>query len=242
MDLKELKNELSLRYPYRIELHAHTKPTSICSEISPKEMVDIYKSLGYSAVVITNHFSCFEMDMGKDEYIDFFLNDFYETEKYGKEQGLKVYLGAEIRFTENYNDYLVFGLNKKMLGEIYDLLPFGIENFRKTYSMQDSVLIHAHPKRKSATKISPYLVDGVEAFNMHPGHNSAIGLAALYAKKEDHKIITAGSDFHHLDREHEGLGAIRTKYIPKDSFDLAKLLRERDYLLEVARGMIVIPW
>ena len=235
MDLKEIKRQLEKEYKYRIELHAHTTPTSLCSEITPKEMVDIYKDLGYDAIVITNHFSYYETEMDKEEYIDFFMNDFLETEK-----GMKVYLGAEIRFTENYNDYLVFGVTKEMLSEIYDLLPFGVEHFRANYAMPDSVFIHAHPKRKSATAIAPYLVDGIEVFNMHPGHNSGIGLAALQAKTEGHRIITAGSDFHHHDRQHEGLGAIRTKYIPEDNFELAKLLKSGDYAIEIARAMIVL--
>ncbi len=240
MDLKTIKQQIEKEYKYRIELHAHTTPTSLCSEITPKEMVDIYKELGYDAVVITNHFSFHETELERDEYINFFMNDFLETEKYGKEKGMKVYLGAEIRFTENYNDYLVFGITKEMLGEIYDLLPYGIENFREKYSMPESLLIHAHPKRKSATPIEPHLVDGIEVFNMHPGHNSGIGLAALQAKKEGHKIVTAGSDFHHHNRQHEGLGAIRTKYIPKDNFELAKLLKSGDYAIEIARDMIVL--
>ena len=41
------------------------------------------------------------------------VNKLEETEKYGKELGIKVYLGAEIRFTENNNDYLIFGVDKK---------------------------------------------------------------------------------------------------------------------------------
>ena len=38
-------------------------------------------------------------------------------------------VGAETRFTENNNDYIVFGINKEMLSDIYDLLPEGIDNF-----------------------------------------------------------------------------------------------------------------
>ena len=57
MNTKDLKSKLLKQYKYRIELHAHTSPASGCSEITPKEMVDTYKSLGYDAVTITNHFT-----------------------------------------------------------------------------------------------------------------------------------------------------------------------------------------
>ncbi len=56
MTSQEYKNKLLSQYKYRIELHAHTSPASACSEISPKEMVRIYKNLDYDAVTITNHF------------------------------------------------------------------------------------------------------------------------------------------------------------------------------------------
>lgn len=240
MNAAALKETLSAQYKYRIELHAHTTPASVCSEISPKEMVETYKGLGYDAMVLTNHFVLKE-GMKKEEYIRFYLEDFERTQQYGDAMGLKVYLGTEIRFTENNNDYLIFGVNEKMLGEIYDFLPHGIANFRKNYPMPDSVFVHAHPMRPGAQPVEPALLDGVEVFNMHPGHNSRIGLAGLYAKAHEAPIITAGSDFHHPNLDHEGLSAMRTIALPEDSFGLAAMLKEKNYLLEVGRGSIIIP-
>lgn len=241
MDLKNLKNELLSNYKYQIELHAHTSPASGCSQITPKEMVETYKNLGYDAVVITNHFIYQHDSREKEEYIKAFLYDFEETKKYGDESGLKIYLGAEIRFTECNNDYLIFGVNEKMLFEIYDLLPFGIENFRKNYPMPDSVFVRAHPFRDGMQSIDTALVDGIEVFNMHPGHNSRVGIASVCADENNISIITAGSDFHHPNRNHEGVSALRGAYLPEDSFDLAKLLKSADYLLEIGRSNIIIP-
>ena len=241
MNVIKLKNELSQRYPYRIELHAHTKPASVCSEISPKELVDTYKALGYHGMVVTNHFVYQYDSMSKEEYLDFYLQDFEETEKCGEEQGMKVYLGAEIRFTDSCNDYLVFGVDRNLLSEIYDLLPFGIENFRKQLKMPDSVFVQAHPMRNGCEPVDPSLLDGVEVYNMHPGHNSRVGLAALYTGKKENLIVTAGSDYHHPKKNHEGLAAIRTTHLPNDSFELAGLLRNKNYLLEIAGNHFIIP-
>lgn len=241
MNTKDLKSKLLKQYKYRIELHAHTSPASGCSEITPKEMVDTYKSLGYDAVTITNHFIHQYHGPEKAENVDIIIRDYEETKKYGDEVGLKVYLGAEVRFTESCNDYLLFGVNKEMLLEIYDLLPFGLENFRKNYSMPDSVFLQAHPMRDGMQRVDPALLDGIEVFNLHPHHNSKVGMAAVYAKENNLEIMVAGSDFHHPNLGHEGVAALRADSLPEDSFQLAALLKKGDYLLEAGRNNIIIP-
>ena len=241
MNLKELKNELLSQYKYQIELHAHTSHASGCSQITPKEMIETYKKLGYDAVAITNHFMYQHNCSSKEAYIDAFMYDYEQTKIYGEESGLKVYLGAEIRFTENNNDYLIFGVNKEMLSDIYDFLPKGIEYFRKNYPMSDSVFIQAHPMRDGIQNVDASLLDGIEVFNMHPGHNSKVGIASVYAGENKISIITAGSDFHHPNRNHEGVSALRGSYLPEDTFELARLIKEGDYLLEIGRNNIIIP-
>lgn len=240
MNLNDLKEELSHLYRYRIELHAHTSPASKCSDVTPRELVETYRSLGYDAIHLTNHF-VFSEDRSKEESVAVFLDDYYETKRYGDALGLKIYLGAEIRFTENANDYLVFGVCPEMLGEIYGLLKNGVEYFRKNYPMPDSVFVQAHPKRNKMEDVAPELLDGVEVYNMHPNHNSRIGLAAFCAKRDRVPIVTAGTDYHHKNCDHEGLSALRVKYLPDDAFGLAKLLRTGDYLLEIGRENLVIP-
>ncbi len=239
MDIHELKTQLFQHYPYRIELHAHTSPASGCSRVSPREVVDTYAGLEYSAIVITNHFMHQE-DRPKQEYISAYLADFEETKQRGEEQGLAVYLGAEIRFTENRNDYLIYGVDRALLEEIYDYLPHGVEHFRKQYAMPNSVFIQAHPMRDDIQAVDAALLDGVEVFNMHPGHNSRMGLVSLLAKENPSFIVTAGSDFHHPNRNHEGLSAMRTKHLPKDGFELVELLRSKDFVTEFGRNFMVL--
>ena len=241
MNLQEIKNKLLSDYKYRIELHAHTAPVSICSEVSPKELVEIYKGQGFDAVVITNHFKYLADGADKEKYINDYVAAFEEAQKIGEEAGLKVYLGTEIRFTENSNEYLIFGVTKDMLSEIYDFLRNGIENFRKNYSMPESLFIQAHPMRNGMQSVDPSLLDGVEVFNMHPNHNSRVGLVSKYAKENGFTIITSGSDFHHKNQSHEGVSAMRCAALPKDSFELAKILKSGDYLLEVGGNNIILP-
>ena len=48
-----------------------------------------------------------------------------------QKQGINVILGAEIRFTENVNDYLIYGIDEDELITIYDMLDLGIKEFYK---------------------------------------------------------------------------------------------------------------
>lgn len=241
MRLTDLKNDLIRSYPFRIELHAHTSPASSCGRATPEEVVQAYKRIGFDAVTIDNHFVHQADEMGKKEYVDRFLDDFYRAEACGEKLGFKVYLAAEIRFTENVNDYLVFGVNRELLEEIYDLLPYGLKNFRKEFSMPQSLLVQAHPRRNGMEEVDPSLLDGVEIFNMHPNHNSRNGLTSAAVKADGFSIVTAGSDFHHPNQGHEGLSALRAKCLPEESFGLAALIKSGDYLLELAGERIILP-
>jgi len=239
---QKIKQKLSFKYPYRIELHAHTTPASHCSDISPEEMAKIYSEKGFNGIVVTNHFILNDMqDCSKEEALKRYLADYEETKKAGERLGLSVFLGAELRFTENDNDYMLYGVDKDTLSVCYDFLTEGVEYFRKNVSLPKSVFVQAHPFRNGVTPCAPELLDGVEIFNMHPGHNSRVGLSVRYAKENHIAVKTAGSDFHHKNIGHEAVAALRTKVLPKDSFHLAKILKSGDYLLELGEDALVLP-
>lgn len=240
-NIKDLKKELLSSYPFRIEMHTHTSPVSECSRAAPADVVSAYAALGYDAVVITNHF-LYELfrDMSKSEAVSFYMKDYEEACAAGEKQGIKVILGAEVRFTECSNDYLLYGVDRKGLSAVGDLLPLGIENFRKRFDLSNSVFLQAHPFRDGMQKVDPDLLDGIEVFNMHPGHNSRIALAARYAGEQNFKISIAGSDFHYPNQNHEGISALRTRVLPEDSFELVRILKSGDYILEIGGQAIVI--
>lgn len=240
--MSSLKDKLCKEYKYRIEMHAHTLPVSPCGEVSPEELAKIYAGKGYDAVVLTNHFIMFLMDnKPKEQALDEYIESFTRLKTACTEHGLTALLGAEIRFTENNNDYLIYGVDRDILSVCYDYLPKGIEVFRSEVKLDKSVFIQAHPFRNGMERVNPDLLDGMETFNMHPGHNAAIGLASRYAKDNGIKIKTVGSDFHHISLGHEGVSALRTKTLPKDSFELAKILKSGDYLFEIGEDSIVLP-
>ena len=222
-------------YKFKTELHAHTSPASKCSQMSPEELIDAYKALGFDTVAITNHFIYTEDE--SDEKVGVITADYFRTKEYGEKNGINVVLGAEIRFSENVNDYLVYGIDTDELYKINKLLGVGIDEFYKRYKSEKNVIVQAHPFRDGMTQISLDSVDGYEVFNMHPGHNSRIAVAAktIFGKN---KIITGGTDYHHPN--HEGMCAVLTKAPITDSYQLAKILQSGDYLLDIW-GDKVIP-
>lgn len=226
-------------YRYKIELHAHTSPSSGCSEIPPKEMIRLMKEQGYDAVVITNHFFSGGYYINAEDPVGSYLKDFVATKEEGEKQGIRVLLGAEYRFTENVNDYLVYGVDETFLRKTVTKFDMGIEAFYKEYHREDLLILQAHPFRNGMTEVSPEYLDGIETMNLHPHHNSRIAMAVRYAREKKFPVVTIGTDLHHWG--HEGCTALRTKVLPEDEKHLVEILRSRDYLFEVG-GCPVLPF
>ena len=150
--------------------------------------------------------------------------------------GLNVILGAEIRFTENENDYLIFGISPEGLIDIYKMLSFGIDRFYSEYKNEKNIIIQAHPFRDGMLSVKRESLDGIEVFNMHPNHNSRIGLAAKSAS--DNMITTCGSDFHHQGQE--CMCGLLTKKPLKTSYDVASVLKSRKYAMSIGNYLINI--
>ena len=230
-DIKQLTNE----YKYKYDIHAHSKPASACGDFYSRQVVDFYIELGYNGIVLTNHF--YADNIEKLKGVDNYLSDFYDAYEYGKTKNFNVILGAELRFSsENENDYLIYGVDKQSLYDISKILTGGYVDFYRTYKNDDNLIIQAHPFRGDIRQAPQYL-DGVEVFNCHPGHNSKIALAAQFAKKYN-LLVTGGSDFHH--QKHQGMCSTNFKTNPKDSFEIAKMLKNKEFVIEIG-GSIVLP-
>ena len=235
---KNIKEALIKEYPYRIELHAHTNPASGCSEMPPAEVVQRCKEAGAHGVVITNHACPWIPDyQTREDWTEFYLNDYREARAAGEEWGVSVFLGIEIRFPENDNDYLVFGVDEDFVPTAYDYLRRSLHQFYTDFHGEDLLIIQAHPFRNGMERIDPADVDGYEVFNCHPGHNSRISLAASYYAQHG-GVATGGTDFHH--RGHEGQVFACFKEMPASGTDLVRLLRGGDYIF-VAGNSVLLP-
>lgn len=227
------------QYKYKTELHAHTSPCSACSEIPPEEVVKNYAELGYTSVVISNHFNEIMPLYGdKEKSIPAYLDDYKRALNCADKYGINVILGCEIKFNDSFNDYLLFGIEEDLLYDAYDYFDKGIETFSKWFRREGRLLIQAHPFRNAMTQAEPELLDGIEVFNFHPHHNSRCSVAAQYAKKHN-MIVTCGTDFHHPG--HQGQVALLTKTPLTNSMEVAKVLKSRDYLF-MTGDSIILPY
>lgn len=166
-------------------------------------MVRLYHSLGYSGIVITDHLHSYTFRTLKktnenpttEDKLEYFLKGYKaalkEAEKF---DGFRVYLGAELRFDKNDNDYLLFGLNEDKLYKIVEMIESKPEKALKSIREMDIAVIQAHPFRDDCVVLKPGICDGIEVFNAHSA-DSRNDIALLWAEKFSF-IMTSGSDFH----------------------------------------------
>ena len=210
-------------HPYKIELHCHSSGASDCSQITPTEMITTYKFEGYSGLVITNHFYPFKPSkLGYKKYVDNYINEFKTLAEKGEAHGIKVYLGMEIRFEENENDYLVYGIDEDFIRNAISQKMKTLSDFVSVAKNEKNIILQAHPFRTGMKLMPPELLDGIEVYNLHPNHNSRVGFAAKYAE-EIGGVFTCGTDYHHTGQG--ALTALLTRELPKDSFDLVNYIK-----------------
>lgn len=219
---------------FKTELHCHSKSISECARVSNEEIINKYTEAGYTTLVLSNHFNITTQRFHKcEEYQDFvtvYLKG-YEDLKKDAEGKLNVLFGMELRFTQNVNDYLVFGMTEDFLREHEPLYLMNPEGFSKLARENGLLFVQAHPFRNSMTVVRPDLLDGVEVFNGHMGHDSRNEIANMWAEKYG-LIKTSGTDFHY---NHVPANAgILTDLEIKDMNTLVKTLRDGKY--ELIRG------
>ena len=226
-----MKSNLSDVYKFKTELHCHSLPVSLCSKVYAPELAALYKKRGADTIVLTNHFTPVHAEgISKDEMVSNHIKAYRDLKKEAEKLGMNAIFGMELRFIQNINDYLVFGIDEDDTNTIYDYMQRSIEEFYAEFKNEKNCIIQAHPFRNNMTLVSPDVLDGIEVFNMHPEANSRIAVAARYAK-ENNLLITGGTDFHFPDNV--GCCLTCTGERLETSFDVAKIIKEQDFVLDM---------
>ena len=220
---------------YKFELHAHTLECDKAAKVSGAEIVKLYRDIGYSGIVITDHYFSTFFDWFKDEIdindhkktIDRYLKGYYSARNEAEKTSFTVLSGCEVRFDGTINDYLVYGLEEK---DFYDLpLLNRLNNVKELVeTLPDyALVVQAHPFRDNMTVINPEHLFGIEVYNgcTDKFRNQ---MARIYAEHY-RKAVTSGSDFHSEPRL--GKGGIITKQKIITQKDLTNVLRSGDYSL-----------
>lgn len=185
---------------YRYETHAHSSESSLCGHVPAAIGLNMYREAGYQGMIFTDHFNTKNLDsygnIFWEEKVNHHLSGYRNAKFLAKELDMDVFWGIELRFTENDNDYLVYGIDEEFLKERDDILSWTITQFMQSITTRNNVLVYqAHPYRKGCAPLIPIVVDGFEVYNGNPRHNSRNETAAS-AAEEHQLLILSGSDFH----------------------------------------------
>jgi len=212
---------------YLVDLHVHTAQTSPCGKVSAQDIVRGYLASEYRGIFIMDHyFPGFFQRLGDipwNEKMDAYLKGYRAACKAAEGTSLRVYFGIELRFQENINDYLVYGVTPEFLYENPELFRLNVRDFYPIAQKNGFVICQAHPFRDRMERAPADCLDGVEIANMHPGHDSRNHLALEFAKENGLRMI-GGSDLHRL--PHFRRGGVWLDTLPKDEREFAALLRD----------------
>lgn len=226
---------------YRYEIHCHTAESSSCGRVKAERLVELYVQAGYDGVVITDHLNpdnprkLLEADGIPNTFENQVkrLLEGYHLARAAAGERLVVLHGMELRFVNDPNDYLVYGMTEELLLRHPDVVSWGIRNFSRFAREHGLLVIQAHPFRNNMRVIDPKWVDMIEVHNGHPRHQSRNELALLWAKM--HGVPgSSGSDFH--EEGDEARGGVLLPKRPETIHEFIKLMKEEQPLLITGRS------
>lgn len=218
---------------FKIETHLHTALSSSCGKLSTEEILQGYAQAGYSAIVVTDHYSNNQYlyqgipYASVEEKWALHLRGYRALYEAAPQYGIRVFRAAELAFDEALNDYLVYGCPDEILLDMDRVFSMGIASFSSMFRQTTGVLIQAHPYRRPCTPAIATYLDGVEVFNGHPRHDSRNWLAEEYAQDHKHLIRFAGSDCHRL--TDIGRSGIEVNELPTNETELVELIKGREF-------------
>ena len=161
-----------------VHLHVHTEYSLLDGFCRIDGLAKRVRALGQSAVAVTDHYN---RDTFAYLHIDTtvpgdvtgpFLDGFRRMEEACAKQGVKVYKGAELRFDECENDYLLYNYPEELLARPEEVFHLGIAAFAPLARAAGALLIQAHPYRRKCTPAIACYLDGVEVMNRNPRHEN----------------------------------------------------------------------
>lgn len=212
--------------PYKYELHCHTGCTSRCGRVEPERIVELYKNVGYSGIVVTDHYSpmTFTPNWSPQKQVDFYLNGYRRMKKAAGED-FTVLLGMELRHYATANDYLIYGITEEFIQGAGNLMMKGADKMREFCDENGFLLFQAHPFRPFITRCNPKYLDGVEVYNGKTP--KCENERAEKWARESSKLMVSGSDFH--TEAHLARGGIITEEPIKNNSQLLEILKSQSF-------------
>ena len=192
------------------ETHLHTAFSSACGRSKGSEYIGYYQDLGYSGIIVTDHFynghTAVSRGLPWKEWVKQFCRGYEEARNEGERRDFDVFFGWEETF-DDCDDYLVFGLDRDWLLEHPEARNWSRGEQYRAVRAAGGCVVQAHPFRQhywiKRVVLSSGCVDGVEAANLGNAERSYDALAMRYAEKLE-LPVTAGSDIHTVEQVQKG--------------------------------------
>ncbi len=190
------------------ELHSHTTAASLCSIVDPEAYVKFYLNMGYSGMVVTDHFYHGNTSVNRrlpwDMFIDEYCEGYYRAKREGDKYGFTVFFGFEQKFYDGNDEYIVLGISPEWLKNHPEIRDMQRIEFFKIIREVGGFVIQAHPFRErhyiSDIRLSLNYVDAVEVFNL--GDTDEQSRRSYEYAKNLGLPMTSGTDIHSIhDRE-----------------------------------------
>jgi hypothetical protein len=228
---------------YLYETHLHTCQGSACGVSRGKDYISRYIDLGFTGIFVTDHF--FNSNCKPDrrlpwaDWVAEFCSGWEDAKNEGDRLGLDVFFGWEETF--DGDDYMVYGLDKKWLLSHPELVRWNRRELRREVNKAGGCVVQAHPFRQHHylrdIRLMPFLVDAVEAGNMHNRENFYDGAAFEYAQMLGLPAV-AGSDIHRADDAEKMMPygiEVENKFDSASDY-AALILGKNKYQLKVPEG------
>ncbi len=183
------------------ETHLHTCQGSACGVSTGKEQAQFYKEVGFTGVIMTDHFfggnTAVDRTLPWEQRVDLFWRGYEDAKEEGDRIGLDVFFGLEQNF--HGDEYLVYGLTKEYMKAHPEMEHWTRQQQLDEVHHAGGCVIQAHPFRirgyMDRIRVGTLFCDGIEAANLG---NEAIDDARAYRMgKALNLVMTAGSDNHH---------------------------------------------
>ena len=154
---------------YVYELHLHTVQGSKCGISSGAEHVRRYADLGYTGLIVTDHFfngNCtVPPEFPWDEKVRLFAKGYEDAKQEGDKIGLTVWFGLEFQFGGNH--YLTYGITPETLIAHPEIMDMSVKQYVRWVKSEGGYVTHAHPFRLPGSSVLKLCqeVDAVEILN-----------------------------------------------------------------------------
>lgn len=217
--------------PYLYETHMHTCQASKCGRSTGREHVDFYKSMGYTGIMITDHFfggnTQIDRALPWKDWVDGFWSGYEDALDRGIAVGLDVFFGFEQHFRDD--EYLVYGVDKAWMKANPDLPRWNRRQLYDHVHEAGGCLVQAHPFRFRAynqhIRLGPRFADALETANA--ANRPEDDARAFRLAKAMNMPMTAGSDNHFSPAAPEKLYGIELKQKLTCIGDYVRLILEK---------------